>query len=247
MSVSALRRDPITQIVVLLWAGLAAVYFIPGVTSGFLERLGDRYSTVPLWPWAAAACLYGFRRVTQTSERRFWTLQAISFLALLLIEIPWALARSGNTTGWNIAAEWCYFIYYGCQLASAAETRAGAAIAASASAAAAAALSFMAITYSTVYDPAWPSYILYLVFDAGMAFIFWRRARGASAAWAPVFSGLAVTSAIVFATDALDMLSYENILKIDSGMKTDILWTLPPLCYARVARFGRQRLETASP
>jgi hypothetical protein len=246
MSLTALRRDPIAQIAVALWAGLAALYFIPGVAPGFLERLGDRYSTVPLWPWAAAACLYGFRRVTRTIERRFWMLQAASFLALLLIEIPWALARSGNTTGWNIAAEWCYFVYYGCQLASAAETRAGTARAALASAAAAVALSFMAITYRAVYDPAWPSYILYLVFDAGMAVAFWRRARGASAAWAPVLAGLAVTSAIVFATDALDMLSYESILKIDAGMKTDILWTLPPLCYTLVARVGRQRLEAAS-
>jgi hypothetical protein len=246
MSFTALRRDPIAQIAVVLWAGLAAVYFIPGVTPDFLERLGDRYSTVPLWPWAAAACLFGFRRVTQTTARRFWALQAISFLALLVIEIPWALARAGNTTGWNIAAEWCYFVYYGCQLASAAETRAGAARAALAPAAAATARSFRAIAYSTVYDPAWPSYVLYLVFDAGMAVIFWRRARGASAVWAPVLAGLAVTSAIVFATDALDMLSYEHILKIDSGMKTDILWTLPPLCYALVARFGRQRLEAAS-
>jgi hypothetical protein len=241
---AALRRDPIVRITVLLWAGLAALYFIPGVPHDFLERLGDRYSTVPLWPWAIAACLYGFGRVSRPGERRFWTLQAVSFAALLVIEVPWALARAGNTTGWNIAAEWCYFVYYGCQLASAVETRVGAAGAALASAAAAAALSVMAIAYSTVYDPAWPSYILYLVFDGAMAFVFWLRARNAPVPWAPIFSALAVTSAIVFATDVLDMLSYEEILKIQSGMKTDILWTLPPLCYALAARFGRQRLET---
>ena len=47
-------------------------------------------------------------------------------------------------------------------------------------------------------------------------------------------------------TDGLDMLWYENLLKIDSGMKTDIFWTLPPLAYVLVARFGRQRLETTT-
>jgi hypothetical protein len=243
--IARLARDPIARAAALLWLAMAALYFIPGVQRDFLERLGDRYSTLPLWPWAAAACVYGLRRVTGSKERRFWILQAVSFIALLAIEVPWALARLGNTPGWNIAAEWCFFVYFGCQLASAAETRAGVVAAGSASAAAAAALSVMALAYSAIYDPAWPSYILYVAFDGAMVVAFWHRARKESAAWSPIFAGLAMTSAIVLVTDALDMLSYEGILKIQSGMKTDILWTLPPLCYALVARFGRQRLEAA--
>jgi hypothetical protein len=50
-----------------------------------------------------------------------------------------------------------------------------------------------------------------------------------------------MTSAAVFAVDVLDWLSYEEILNMKAGARTDILWTLPPLCYALVARLARSR------
>lgn len=239
-----LLKDPIVRVATLLWLATAALYFLPGVPADFLERMGDRYSTLSLWPWAAAACVYGQRRVANGNERRFWILQAASFASLLAIEVPWALARAGDTAAWNIAAEWFYFVYYGCQLMSAARTRAGVVRAGLIAAAAAASLSAMAIKYNAIYDPGWPSYITYLAFDASMAVVFWRRCRDAAPGWKDIFTGLALTSLLILATDALDMLSYEQILNMPAGMRTDILWTLPPLCYALVARFGHQRLET---
>jgi hypothetical protein len=240
-----LIRDPIVQIAAAIWLGTAALYFVPGISHDFLERLGDRYNTLPLWPWAAAACVYSFSSVTVVNERRFFILQAMSFVALLAIELPWALERATNSVGWNITAEWCYFVYYGCQLASAARTRAGGFLAVLITAGAASALTVLALTRTAMYDGSWPSYLTYCAFDAGMAVVFWRLRRGASAAWAAIFAALTVTSLIVLATDVLDMFSYEEMLKLTSGMRTDILWTLPPLCYTLVARFGRQRLETA--
>lgn len=239
-------RDPIVRVVVLLWLGLLALYFLPGIPADFLERLGDRYSTLPLWPWAAAACVFGISRVRDASDRRFWRLQAFSFAALLAIEIPWALARASSTPGWDAAAEWCYFAYYACQLASAVESRTGRVRAVAVCAAAAAVLSVMASMGSPLYQAGRPSYFTYFAFDIGMALVFWRRSEGATGAWRAVFYGLAVTSGIVLATDVLDWLSYEGALGLVAGMKSDILWTLPPLCYALVARFGRQRLDPAT-
>lgn len=243
--IGRLLRDPIARVALIVWAGIVLLYFLPGVPADFLERLGDRYSTLPIWPWASAACVFGLANVRNRDERRFWQLQAVSFSALLAIELPWALARAGNTPAWDITAEWCYFVYYACQLASAARTREGATNAVAACVAAAAGLTAMALLRKAAYDSAWPSYITYLAFDAAMLIVFLRRRRDASAAWSGIFLGLAITSAIVLVTDGLDMLWYENLLKIDPGMKTDIFWTLPPIAYALVARFGRQQLDPA--
>lgn len=244
--IAILRKDPIARVVALLWLGTAALYFLPGVPADFLQRLGDRYSTLPLWPWAAAGCVFGLGRVTNPAQRRFWLLQAASFASLLVIEIPWALSRASDTAAWNIAAEWCYAGYYACQLVSAARTRRGAWLAGASAAAAAAALTAMALTSSRAYDSAWPSYLTYLAFDAGMVTVFLHQRKRVSARWAAIFLGLAVTSAVVFVTDVLDMFSYVEWIRLVSGMKTDILWTLPPLCYALVARLGRQRLDPSA-
>jgi hypothetical protein len=238
-----LFRDSIVRAALVVWAGTAAVYFVPGISHTFLERLGDRYSTLPLWPWTAAACVYGLGRVKTREERRFWFLQAASFMALLAIEVPWALDKASVNTTWNIVMEWCYFTYYACQLMSGTRTRAGTVGAACACAAAAAALSIMALTYLPMYDSAWPSYLTYLAFDAAMAAVFWRCRRVSPRVWSSIFAGLVFTSALVFVTDALDMFSYVEWIRMPAGMKTDILWTLPPLCYVLVVRVGRQRLE----
>lgn len=240
-----LLHDPIVRAAFVIWVGTAALYFLPGVSKDFLERLGDRYSTVPLWPWAAAACLYGLGRVNAREERRFWILQAASFAALLAVEVPWALERASVNTTWNVVMEWCYFAYYACQLMSGTRTRAGIVRAAVACGAAAALLSSMALAELPIYDSAWPSYLTYLAFDVAMAAVFWRARRVSPPAWSVVFAGLAMTSALVFVTDALDMFSYVEWIQIPAGMKTDILWTIPPLCYVLVARLGRQRLEPA--
>jgi hypothetical protein len=242
---SRLFRDPIVRAALVIWAGTAALYFTPGVSQDFLERLGDRYSTLPLWPWAVAACLYGLSRVKARDERRFWILQAVSFAALLLIEVPWALEQASVNTTWNVVMECCYFTYYACQLMSGSRTGAARRAAVLACAGATAGLSVMAVAQLPIYDSTWPSYLTYLAFDVAMIVVFFRSRRDRSAAWSAIFVGLAVTSALVLVTDALDMLSYVEWIRMPSGMKTDILWTLPPLCYVLVARFGRQRLEAA--
>lgn len=139
-------NDPITRVVVLLWVGLTALYFLPAIPAELLERLGNRYSTLPLWPWAAAACFLGVAEICSAADRRFWQLQGMSFIALLAIEIPWALLREHNTAAWGIAAEACYFIYYACQLASVAQTRSGRIRASIASALFATGLSVLALT-----------------------------------------------------------------------------------------------------
>jgi hypothetical protein len=239
--IARLLKDPITRIVTLLWLGLAALYFIPAVPPDFLERLGDRYSTLPLWPWAAAACLFGLTKEAPAPARRFWALQALSFAALLAIEVPWAMASASDTPAWNIAAEWCYFAYYACQFMSAARTRAGMIRSLLVSVSFAAALTAMALTGASIYNSARPSYFTYLAFDIAMTIFFWRLRGRSTGTWSMIFTGLAYTSALVFVTDTLDWLSYEEILHMVAGMKTDILWTLPPLGYALTARLGRLR------
>lgn len=235
-----LLRDPIARIALALWAGTAAVYFVPGVPADFLVRMGDRYNTLPLWAWAAAGCIYGVAAVGDRSERRFWWLQAVSFWALLAIEVPWALANGNNSASWNVASECCYFVYYLCQLLSVARTRSARAAAIGVPVAVAAALSLMAVRGSALYDGAWPSYLSYLAFDLTMAIVFWRMRSGADARWSGIYTGLAITALLVFGTDVLDMLWYVGWITMDSGTKADLLWTLPPLGYALVSRFGRE-------
>jgi hypothetical protein len=242
--VSRLLRDPIARVLLALFAGLTSLYFLPGVPHEFLQRIGDRYSTLPLWPWAAAACVVGLARVGDARMRRFWSLQGASFVLLLAIELPWAMAANSTGIGWYVAAEWCFLAFYGAQLVSAMPTtRAAAAIGAGATAVAAA-LTWIALRYPVMYNDGWPSYGAYLALDLVMAFTWWRRRASATGDWRIVYGWLLVTSIVVFGTDVLDLLWYNSFLPIDSGQATDILWMLPPLAYGLTARAGRLRLES---
>lgn len=231
-----LLRDPIAIAVSLIWLAMAALYFLPGVPRDLLELLGDRYSTLPLWALAGVACLAGLDRTADAEAKRVWRLQAASFAALIAIELPWALALATDTPAWNIAAEVTYFAYYLYQLTSATTTRAGVVRAGVVCALFAIALSALTIVAAPVYDTGRPSYFTYMLFDTAMAFAFWRLRRRSRDAWPMVFTGLALASTLVFALDVLDWLSYEKILNLRAGMRTDILWMLPPLCYALIAR-----------
>jgi hypothetical protein len=240
-----LLRDTTVRVALLLWAGIASLYFLPGVSPDFLVRLGDRYSTLPLWPWAVVACLLGVGRASATVARRFWILQAWSFIALLSIELPWALAQGSDTQTWNIAAEWCYFGYFACQLMSAARTASERAIAAGASTMLAAGITAVAIWHQPFYESGWPSYLTYLGLDAALLIAFWRRRRGAvTTAWAVTYTAFAAAVALALVIDTLDLLWYVGVLPWDSGMRTDILWTLPPLAFILAARLGHQHLDT---
>jgi hypothetical protein len=238
-----LMRDPIARIASALWALLAAAYFIPGVSPDFLARLGDWYSTTPLWPWAVAACLVEIGTVPAGRARRFWVLQGTSFAALVAAEVPWALARSSDAAAWTIAAEICFGAYYAGQLASSARTARGAISGVTLVVVTWTGLTVLAVTLPGAYNAGWPSYAAYLTFDAALALLFWRRRRGAESGWGGIYTGLAVTSALVCFTDVVELMWWIEVLPITSGMKTDLLWTLSPLAYTLVARTGRLRLE----
>lgn len=243
--ITRLFRDPTTRIALMLWAGTSTLYFLPGVPADFLERLGDRYSTLPLWPWAIVACLIGTARL-DADARRFWTLQAASFFALLAIEVPWALAAGGDEMTWNIAAEWCYFAYFGFQLMSAGRSRSERAVAAAVAVACAAGLTALAWWRPALYEGGWPSYLAYLGLDMLLIIAFWRRRRDAGPAWTAIYT--AFTAAVVVATvvDGLDLAWYLGFLPWEAGMKTDIVWMLPPLAFILAARFGHQHLDPAA-
>jgi hypothetical protein len=241
-----LARDPIALVLLTLFTGLAALYFLPGVPQAFLQRIGDRYSTLPLWPWAAAACVVGLAEVRDPRMRRFWYLQGLSFTMLLAIEVPWALAATSDGVGWYVAAEWCFFGFYGAQLVSAMPTRRAAVAISAGAAVLAMALTWIALALPVMYNDGWPSYGAYLTLDLAMAVTWWRCRASAAPDWRLVYGCLFVTSLIVVGTDVLDLLWYNSFLPLDSGQATDILWMLPPLAYGLTARAGRLRLESSA-
>lgn len=236
-----LLRDPIARIVVGLWGLIAAAYVVPGVPPGILERLGDQYSTTPLWPWAVAACLVGLGDVPSGRARRFWGLLALSFGALIVAEIPWAFMRSSDALVWLIATEICFCVYYGGQFAAAASTTRGTLATAASVAVVCVSLTTLAIVHEAAYHDGWASYATYITFDLALGLRYWQCGRTAIPAWRCVYTSLALASALVLVTDVLELLWFLWLLPVESGMVTDLIWTLPPLAFTLVVRAGRLR------
>lgn len=249
--IAKLIKDPLILTSLAMVAAVAAFYVVPGVPANVLLRLSDRYLTLPLWPWAAAASLVGLQNVTPAWSRRMLRFQGGSFTCLLAIEAARAAAANSTTLSWNIVGEWLYMSYFAQQLLSAAEaTGADAANArrrqsVRASVLVACTISAVGLTLCVVYFPQaygseLPSYAVYLALDLAAAWLFFRAVASTSPAWRLTVRGLALASALFFATDLLDLLhDRQNSWSLPTGTAWDLLWTLPALCFIVAIRLGR--------
>ena len=114
-----LARDPIARTSVLVWFAVAAFYVIPGVPEDARKRMGDTYSTLPIWPWAIAGALVEFSAVRHAAHRRLWRWLAASFACLLAIETVRSLAEAGGTPALDLLSEGFYMGFYAALLLSA--------------------------------------------------------------------------------------------------------------------------------
>jgi hypothetical protein len=245
-----LAKDPIVRSALVLWVVVAAFYVIPGVPADVRVRLGERYSTLPMWPWAIAAALVGLAAVRLDWLRRVWRLQAASFVCLLGIEAARGAANDTSALAWDLTAEWIFLAYYACQLMAGAEALgAGSARPALRRSArrlviglclvAGAGLTLLATQVHAVYESTWPSYVTYLILDAGTAWTWWRARALYANPLRAAFTGLALASCLFFATDFLDLLYYTQVWQFQTGTLFDLCWTLAPLCFVLTIRAGR--------
>lgn len=226
-----------------LWSLIAAAYVIPGVPSDLLVRLGDQYSTTPLWPWAVAACLVGIGDVPAGRERRFWTLLGISFAALIVLEIPWAFMGASDALIWMLSAEVCFCAFYAGHLAATARTGRGAFMLVALVVVVCSSLAGLALVHESAYHDGWASYLTYITFDVILIVRYWQCRQGATPVWRRVYTGLALVFTLVGGVDVVDLLWFLWVLPFEPGLPTDLLWTLPPLAFTLVVRAGR--LDTA--
>ena len=249
--IARLLKDPVVLTSLAMAAAVAAFYVVPGVSHDVLLRLGDKYSTLPLWPWAIVASLVGLRNAAPAWARRMLRFQAASFVCLLAIEAARAAAGNTATLSWDIAGEWMYLLYYAMQLLSADEAlgidadgarrRHTARIATVVACALGAfGLTLCAIYFPQAYAGVLPSYVVYLALDLAVACLFFRAGAATAPAWRSTVRGLALASALFFATDLLDLLYYrESRWSLETGTAWDLLWTLPALCFIVAIRIGR--------
>lgn len=239
-----LAADPIARISTGVWLAVAAFYVVPHVPPDVLRRLGETYSTLPIWPWAIAGALVDLSAVTDARERAVWRWQAFSFAILLFAE---GVRAAFVTTGAiDILSEWFYMTFYLGQLASAlhASRAAGSRLsafgrAAAASMAAAVALDVAAIRFPAAYATGLPSSAIYLTFDAALVTLWWRARAGQPARLAGAFAGLAVAAALFLVTDMGGMISMAGWYRLAPGQPWDLFWTLPALVYVLSVRAGR--------
>jgi hypothetical protein len=239
-----LLADPIARSAVAVWLAVAALYLIPQVPADVLRRLGETYSTLPIWPWAIAAALIDLPLVEDRRERRVWRWQAFAFATLLSVEGVRAVVAITGVI--DIASEWFYMAFYMGQLASAitATSRrippAGAVWRATvACGLAGLALQFVALRFPAAYATGVPSSAAYLLFDGVLVTAWWRARAGQPPRLARAFAGLAVAAGLFFATDVAGMTSMAGWHRVAPGHLTDLFWTLPALAYALSVRTGR--------
>lgn len=246
-------RDPFVRAALATWGVIAAFYVIPGVSPAVLERTGDHYTTLALWPWAIAACLNQLAGLEHVWERRTWRLLAASFACLLATEVAWGVALNSEGVALNIATDWIYVAFYALQglaaveLVGAAGSRARWRIGVLAACLAAGAThSALATLHGEAYTGGFSTSVMCLILDAATALLFVRSSRLAGTPrWRVACLGLAASMALFFVTDVVNAFHYSDVWSLDSGTPWDLLWTLPVVAFVVTIRAARLKQGSA--
>lgn len=251
--VGAFLKDWTVVLALLLWLGSLALY-LPGVPEGWAVTFGSRFYALPSLVSILIAAWVGLSRLSEATERRFWTLLGVGFAAWLTVAVPWGFI---NDAEWSdeldLLMEFGYLLYYiffilaielrphEMHTGTLAEKErrlrtAGLTV-----------LAFYVLWYfalvpasyaPTQYATALPSFYMYLLLDIVIiARLLWMRRESWSVRWSLLYAWLATAATVVMFGDLMEAVAYlgdEGLLA--PGHWHDHLWTVPGVLFTLAIR-----------
>lgn len=244
--------DRAVRATLVVWAFASLPYALPLGQAWLAEY--QLYGLFPaLLVLVVAACLAGLRRVDSWQERQFWTLIALGFGAWLASYAPYSFATAPTRRlRFDVADELLYLLFYSCLLLAIdlrphlSTTSRAADVERWLKSAGAILLAFAGLVYFVLVPVAWnprayltwtPSLLLYVALDGFVLLRLTALAlRSRSPRWRVLYGGLAMATLLMLGTDVLEYLRWAGILALEDGRPTDLVWTLPLVAFALVAR-----------
>jgi signal transduction histidine kinase/CheY-like chemotaxis protein len=254
--VSALLKDRIVALAVLLWTASLFLYALPGVPEAWRETFGSRYFSFPVLIPIILACWVNLGRIPDAIERRFWTIIGVGFAGWLVVAIPYAVVPdSGWSSALDLAMESGYLLFY-LSFILAVELRPHEAHTGSLAererqlrTAGATVLIFFVMWYFAlipatyapdVYATSLPSLAMYVILDVVLVGrLLWMRRETWSVRWSLLYAWLAAGAALLLVGDVFEAAAYRmgHDEWITPGSWADQLWLLPGVVFTTGIRF----------
>lgn len=254
--VSALLKDRIVALAVLLWTASVFIYAFPGVPEAWRETFGSRYFAFPVLIPIILACWVGVSRIPDAIERRFWTLLGVGFAGWLVVAIPYAFIPDARwTSALDLAVESGYLVFY-LLFILAVELRPHEAHTGSLAererqlrTAGLTVLIFFVMWYFAlvpaayapeIYASSLPSLAMYVLLDlVVVGRLLWMRRETWSVRWSLIYAWLATGAALLLVGDVFELASYRmgHDEWITPGSWVDQLWLLPGVVFTTGIRF----------
>ncbi len=252
--VGALLKDWTVVLALLLWLGSLALYAIPGVPDGWVSAFGERFYAIPSLVSILIAAWLGVSRLTEATERRFWSVLGTGFAAWLMVALPWGLISAEQwSRDLDLLMEFGYLLYYiffilaielrphevhtGTLAEKERQLRtAGLTV-----------LAFYLLWYFALvpvsftpvqYGIALPSFYMHLVLDIIIiGRLLWMRRESWSVRWSLLYAWLAVAAAVVMLGDLLQAVAHvTDVRLLTPGQWVDHLWTVPGVLFTIAIR-----------
>lgn len=257
---SALSKDWIVRLSVLLWVAVVAQYFVPGVSKAWLEAFGERYWLLTTLIPIIVATWVGVPSVPDATERRFWVILGVGFACWFVASLPTVfVAREQWSLSLDLLRDVGYLLFYiffllaielrphehhtgsrgdkEQQLRTAGLTLLG----------------FFLLVYFVLvpaaynlpaYDSAMPSFYMYILLDLViLGRLLWMRRETWSVRWSVVYAWLAAGVLTTTVGDVVEVLSHADeafnlpeMVTVAPGTLIDHLWTLPGLLFVLASR-----------
>ena len=257
---SALSKDWIARLSVLVWVLVVAQYFVPGVSTAWLEAFGERYWLLTTLIPITVATWAGITSVPDATERRFWVILGVGFACWFTVSLSTVfVAREQWSLSLDLLADIGYLLFYiffllaielrphehhtgshgdrEQQLRTAGLTLLG---------------FFLLVYFALVpaaynlpaYNSAMPSFYMYILLDLViLGRLLWMRRETWSVRWSVVYAWLAAGVLTMAVGDVVEALSYADeafnlpvIVTVTPGTLIDHLWTLPGLLFVLAIR-----------
>ncbi len=257
---SALSKDWIVRLSVLVWVVGVAQYFVPGVSRAWLDAFGERYWLLPTLIPVIVATWVGIPSVPDATERRFWVILGVGFACWFVVTLPTVFVANDEwSLSLDLLADFGYLLFYiffilaielrphehhtgshsdkEQQLRTAGLTLLG---------------FFLLVYFALVpaaynlaaYNSAMPSFYMYILLDLIiLGRLLWMRRETWSVRWSVVYAWLAAGVLSITAGDVVEALSYADeafnlpeIVTVTPGTLIDHLWTLPGVLFVLAIR-----------
>jgi signal transduction histidine kinase/CheY-like chemotaxis protein len=257
---SALFKDWIVRLTVLLWLVVLALYLVPDVPEALIRAFGERYFLLTTLIPILAAVWMGLTRITDATERRFWSTLGVGFACWFAVSLPWVFVPDDQWgLSLDLVADAGYLLYY-LFFILAIELRAHEQHSGSHGdkeqqlrTAGLTLLGFFVLVYFALvpatynisaYETAMPSFYMYILLDLVIVGrLLWLRRETWSVRWSAIYAWLAAGALTVSAGDVVEALSHADeafhlpeIISIKPGRWLDHLWTLPGVLFVLAIR-----------